>query len=198
MTNKEKYKQAFSALHTSTPIYLEEITMKNTKTRIVFRPIAAVICIMMLFGSATVAYAADIGGIRQTIQFWIQGKSVDADVVDNGDGNYEFFYEDGNKAGGGGIAIENDGSKTPLSAEEVVGVLSNEVSLLEDGTVWLYYNSYAIDITDQMTDAGCKVVLNDHGQKVYFSISAPNELGSCAFSRTLSPTDDKDDYIPIN
>lgn len=49
-------------------------------------------------------------------------------------------------------------------------------------------------------DTGCKVVLDDNGQKVYFTISPPNEGGSCPFSRTFSLDEDDtpESYIPIN
>ncbi len=198
MTNKEKYKQVFSALHPSNPICLEEMTMKKAKIRKIYKPIAAAVCAVMLFGSATAAYAADLGGIRQTIEIWMRGNPAEVEMVDNGNGNYEFSFADGSKRGAGGLEIGADGSSTPLSAEEVAETFSNEVSVEEDGRVWLYYKSYAVDITDQMTDTGCKVVLDDEGEKVYFTISAPNGLGSCSFPRTFSPEDDRKAYIPVN
>ncbi len=191
MTNKEKYKQAFSALHSSEPIYLEEKPMKSYKIRILFRPVAAVIaCAVLLFGCATVAYAADIGGIRTTIQTWVHGKSTPVDVTEV-KGGYQFSYSENGETktfSGGGIAIDDQGNEIPLSPEEVAEVSFEEIGRQADGRIWLYYKSYAIDITEYMTDAGCKVVLDNEGTKVYFDIDAPNDIGCCSYRRAFGST----------
>lgn len=203
MTNKEKYKRAFSALHPSKPIDLEEYTMKNTKLHVIFRPVAAVIaCAILLFGCATVAYAADVGGIRTTVHVWIHGNARDIDVVDNGDGSYQFSYTEGAESAtvfAGGVAFDENGNEIPLSPEEVAQATFDEIGRQADGKIWLYYKSYAFDITQQMTKDGCKLVLDDQGTKVYFDIDAPNELGSCAYRRSIGSTGgDPQDYTPIN
>ncbi len=201
MTNKEKYKRAFSALHPSYPIDLEESTMKNTKTHVLFRPVAAVVCILLLLGCATVAYAADIGGIRTTIQTWVHGKSTPVDVTQV-KGGYQFSYSEDGKTksfSGGGIAVDQAGNEIPLTPEEVAEAVFDEIGRQEDGKIWLYYKSYAIDITEHMTGSGCKLVLTDEGTKVYFDIDAPNEIGSCSYRRAMgSPEGDPQDYTPIN
>lgn len=179
MTNKEKYKQAFSALQPSHPICLEETTMKNTKTRIVLRPVAAVICVILLFGCARVAYAADVGGIRRTIQIWIHGDQTNA-VMDIQNGHYTVSYEDagGNthEFGGGGVAFNPDGSERSLTEEEIMEHLSQpEVEYRDDGTVWIYYMEQAMEITDQFNeDSVCFLQLKDGDKTLYVTVKYGN------------------------
>lgn len=180
MTNKEKYKQAFSALHPSNPIDLEGTTMKNTgKTHILFRPVAAIICIVLLLGCATVAYAADVGGIRRTIQLWIHGDQTSA-VLDIQDGQYTVSYEDaeGNahQFGGGGVAFNPDGSERSLTEEEIMEHLNQpEVEYRDDGTVWLYYMKQAMEITDQFDeDNVCFIQLKNGAERLYVTVKYDN------------------------
>lgn len=50
----------------------------------------------VVFGSMTVAYASDLGGIRQKITAWFHGEQAQMDVTDNGDGSYSYKYVDDN------------------------------------------------------------------------------------------------------
>lgn len=203
MTNKDRYKQACSALHPSKTIKLEEIPMKHT-THKVMRPIAAVVAtVVLLCGCVTMAYAADVGGIRTTIQSWFRGEAADMDVVEKAPGEYEFqIHQNGqtHTMGGGGVAIDMFGNEQPLSPEDVAQTLSEEISQKEDGSIWLYYKNYAIDITEYMTPNGCKLLLNDNGEKLYYNVTAV-ENRSCGYSRCPNKPDwgeDPADYIPIN
>lgn len=203
MTNKDRYKQAFSALHPSRTIELEEIPMKHTTHRIL-RPLAAVAAtVVLLCGCVTVAYAANIGGIRTTIQSWFQGGTADMDVVEKAPGEYEFqIHQNGqtHTMGGGGVEYDMFGNEKPLSAEDVAQTLSEMICQKDDGSIWLYYKNYAIDITEYMTEDGCKLLLDDNGEKQYYDISAV-ENGGCGYSRSPNKPDwgeDPDDYIPIN
>lgn len=203
MTNKDRYKQACSALHPSKTIALEEIPMKHT-THKVMRPIAAVVAtVVLLCGCVTVAYAADVGGIRTTIQSWFRGEAADMDVVEKAPGEYEFqIHQNGqtHTVGGGGVEYDMFGNEKPLSPEDAAQSLSEMIYQKDDGTIWLYYKSYAIDITQYMAENGCKLLLNDNGQKQYFDIS-PVENGGCGYSRSPNEPnwgEDPADYIPIN
>lgn len=203
MTNKDRYKQVCSALHPSKTITLEEIPMKHT-THKVMRPIAAVVAtVVLLCGCVTMAYAADVGGIRTTIQSWFRGEAADMDVVEKAPGEYEFqIHQNGqtHTMGGGGVAIDMFGNEQPLSPEDVAQTLSEEISQKEDGSIWLYYKNYAIDITEYMTPNGCKLLLNDNGEKLYYNVTAV-ENRSCGYSRCPNKPDwgeDPADYIPIN
>ena len=87
MTNKEKYKQAFSVLQPSGKISLEEERMIIMKKKAKFQAAvaAAAICLAFVSGSGIV-YAADLGGVQRKIQLWVQGDQTDADIVYNANG----------------------------------------------------------------------------------------------------------------
>lgn len=58
MNNKEKYKQAFSVLHASEHISLEDIMSEKRSYRQRSKVVAAVVCTVILLGSGSV-YAAN-------------------------------------------------------------------------------------------------------------------------------------------
>lgn len=176
MTNKEKYKQAFSVLHPSGIISLEEerIMIMKKKARIQTAIAAAVICLAFASGSS-IAYAADLGGIQRKIQLWVHGDQTDVDFIYNAGGSYDLSYQ--NKDGsqeelhGGGVAIEDDGSERPLTEEELIEHLEQPmVEYLDDGTVWVYYYDQAIDITDQFEDGVCYVKVSNGKKTLYMTI----------------------------
>jgi len=89
MSNKEKYKQAFSALHVSDELYLEVSKMADKKRKHKFTQIAASIAACaLLAGGSTTAYAANMGGIQRTIQLWIQGDQTEVTINYKDDGSY--------------------------------------------------------------------------------------------------------------
>ena len=74
MTNREKYKQAFSVLQTSGKISLEVEKMAVINKKAKLKAAAAVITTcLILAGGSGIVYATDIGGIQRTIQLWIEG-----------------------------------------------------------------------------------------------------------------------------
>ncbi|MEI3190773.1 MAG: hypothetical protein V8S36_00520 [Lachnospiraceae bacterium] len=79
------------------------------------------------------AYAMNVGGIQRTIQIWIHGDQTDAQFVVE-DGSYTLDYEDENgeavHRGGGGVAIEDDGTERSLTEEELMEEINSpEVSM---------------------------------------------------------------------
>lgn len=64
--------------------------------------------------SGSVAYASDLGGIQRTVQLWLNGEMTDATLTVN-EGSYTLRYPDKDgtehEMGGGGIAIEDDGTE---------------------------------------------------------------------------------------
>lgn len=181
MTNKEKYKQAFSVLHTSDD-FLQEVEnmalLKRKHKRNIAVAVAA-ICFFFVGGTST-AYAANIGGIQRTVQLWIHGDQTDAVMEINTDGSYEMLYqdEDGNtvEIGGGGIAIEADGTQRPLTEEEIMEQINTPiVEYEEDGTVWVYYYNQKIDITDKFDEEGiCYVKVSNGEETIYMTIKYQN------------------------
>lgn len=176
MTNKEKYKKAFSAVCPSNEFSLEVEKMKKINKQNIFKTMAASIAVCMIFmASATVAYAMDVGGIQRTIQLWIHGDCTNATIQFDGDGTYSMEYTDadGNEQfmGGGGVAIADDGSETPLSEEELMEeLMAPDVEYKEDGSVWVYWMDQKIDITDKFEDGFCYVKLVKGKETLYMTV----------------------------
>lgn len=180
MTNKEKYKQAFSVLRASDDFYLEVNKMKHKTRHFRFTRAAAIVaaCVMVM-GSATIAYAADVGGIQRIIQLWIRGEQTMVSFEVTGDGTYSMEYTDeaGNvkHQGGGGVAIADDGTEIPLSEEELLAeLMSPEVVYEDDGSVLIYWFDQTIDITDEFEDGICYVKLVNGEETLYMTVKYEN------------------------
>lgn len=184
MTNEEKYRQAFSAIHAPANFSLEENKMYKTsrpnKVRVMVAVAAA--CIMIV-GSATAAYAADLGGIQRTLQLWMYGDQTEVTIQFDGNGSYTMDYVDseGNAAhqGGGGVSIEDDGTETPLSEAELMELLSDpDVRYEEDGSVFVYWFDQKVDITDKFENGVCYVKLENGGEALYMTVKYQNGLAT--------------------
>lgn len=193
MTNKEKYKQAFSALHTSDDFSLEVEKMERTNKQHKLKTmIAAVAACVMLVGSATAAYAADLGGIQRTIQLWIHGDQTAATIQFDGDGNYSLDYVDGEGTmqhqGGGGVAIAPDGTETPASEEDLMEQLTApDVEYEDDGSVWVYWLDQKVDITDKFENDICYVKLENEEETLYMTVKYQNGYATSP-NKYLSPS----------
>lgn len=176
MTNKEKYKQAFSVLRPSGKLSLEvEDMMLNNKKAKLRTAIAAAAACLLLAGGSGAAYAANVGGIQRTIQLWIHGDQTNADFQYNGDGTYDMSYQNGDgtleEHSGGGIAVDQDGKERPLTEEELLEELNSpEVEYKEDGTVWVYYGSQKMEITDRFQDDVCYVKVSNGEKTLYMTV----------------------------
>lgn len=176
MTNKEKYKQAFSVLQSSGEISLEveRMAIMNKRARMRTAAAAVAACVA-LAGGGGIVYAADIGGIQRTVQLWIDGDQTTVTFEYDGDGSFIMSYptEDGEveEIGGGGVALEADGTERPLTEEELLDSLNDpEVEYKDDGTVWVYYYDQKIEITDQFQDGVCYVKLSHGDETLYMTI----------------------------
>ena len=177
MSNREQYKKAFSVLQTSVDFALEDEKMAVLKKKAMLRSFAAAAaaCLLVLGGSGT-AYAANVGGIQRIIQLWVHGDQTDVTIDFDGLGNYAMEYtdEDGNtrEAGGGGVAIEADGTERALTEEELISHLSwaVEVSYTDDGKIMLYFQEQAVDITDKFENDICYVFLNGTDVSLYVTV----------------------------
>ena len=180
MTNKEKYKKAFSAVYPSDEITLEVEKMKKIKQRHIFKTMAASIAVCIIFmASATAAYAMDVGGIQRTIQLWIHGDATDATIQFGNDGTYSMEYTDvdGNEnfRAGGGVTVSPDGSTTPVTEEELMEqLMMPEVEYEDDGSVWVYWLDQKIDITDKFEDGVCYVKLVSGEETKYVTVQYQN------------------------
>lgn len=160
MTNKEKYKKSFAALHTSAELLLEVKSMENKKKMIPRWAVACAAVVMTLSLSLGV-YAADIGGIQKIIQVWLCGEQTDLvlEWTKNGyivtrEGEDEPYMSDF-------ITKDNNGDPRLMTEEEVIEYLKKpNVEYYDDGSAWLYYEDQRIEITDQFDANGvCRITV---------------------------------------
>ncbi|MDO5156259.1 MAG: hypothetical protein Q4D51_09870 [Eubacteriales bacterium] len=85
MTNKEKYKQAFSTLHSSQTIILEDRLMKKNRMKTTAVKVAvAALAFGALFGTGNiVSYAMEGTSLVKTISVWINGEEKEMDIQFN-------------------------------------------------------------------------------------------------------------------
>ncbi len=191
MTNKEKYKQAFSAVHISDDFSLEVNKMTPTSKKMKLNKLAACIaaCVLII-GSATAIYAADIGGIQRSLQIWLQGEQTDVTFEFDGNGNYDMTYidDEGNERqqGGGGVAFDAYGNERPLTEEELIEEMNSpNVEYKDDGTIWVYWYNHKIDITDKFEDGVCYVELVNDDEILYMTVTEDGY--SASYDRFLAP-----------
>lgn len=199
MTNKERYKQAFSALHSSGQFSLEveEMEMIRKKHRKNMAAAAAIACAVVI-GTGGTAYAADIGGIQQKLSMWLHGEQREVNVTPNSQdsGGYTFTYEQDGETksfGGGGVSIDDSGNETWLSADEVAEGLnrSADIDVDDDGRVWICYYDQKIEITDSFDENGlCTLTLTHEDETVCLEITA-DEDGGYSFTQTSIPAGNK-------
>ncbi|MBR3166069.1 MAG: hypothetical protein IKF16_07860 [Lachnospiraceae bacterium] len=154
MTNHEEYKKAFRHVRPSREITMEDLEM-NKQAYIrgkVLTIVGSVAGAVILSGG--VCYAANVGGIQETVQLWLHGNQVEATVESSEDVPFTVTYEDEegiHEFGGGGMSEDENGEMRPISMEEYIEYLQNEsidVEMKEDGSCWLYGGETAMDITD--------------------------------------------------
>lgn len=203
MTNKEKYKEAFSVLQASDSKSLEVEKMIKLKRKHKMNIAAAVAVGCIVLGGSVSAYAADVGGIKTKLSAWIHGSEVAVDVTDNGDGSYYYTYNENGKeieGGGGGVCMDGDGTERPLSAQEIFETMSEapNVDTDEDGNVWVYYYDQKFDITNLFNeDNVCRIVLTHEDKKVYVKVTADQD-GSYPYEYTNDLEDEEEAlYTPV-
>lgn len=203
MSNRERYKRAFQALHADNKNWLEAVNMNMERqhTRYSFsrRAAVAVMIAVLLVGSLTAAYAADLGGFRRMITLWVRGQATDAQVefYTGEDGGADVNYTvDGDEEGtpapasyvvtwkdengeahemaGGGVALERDGTERPLTMDEYLesldGTEAEPIGVDDEGRVTLYWYDQAVDITDRFEDGVCRLTLTHGDETMYFTV----------------------------
>lgn len=164
----ERYLDMVDAPETENNTIME----KQTKP-IHFRKITSfILAACLIFTLAVTVYASDIGGIRRMIQIWLFGDRTTA-VLDMQDGQYTLTDDEGSFIrGGGGVAIEPDGSERPLTEAEILEHLDHpEVAYLDDGSIWVFYRGQKIEITDRFDKDGfCYLTLQDGEDVLYATI----------------------------
>ena len=207
MTNKEKFKEAFGVLQPNETQWEVQPMKHNIRTFKSKRVLALVAVIAVLLVASVGAYAADVGGIQETVRGWLHGEQRDVAVTERDDGGYDFEYidENGNKQSfsGGGIAMGRDGKERPLTAEEALEGSGFEVVKDDDGRLRLYYYDKTFDITDLMGEDGVgKFRFKDSdklfAKTVYVKVEQDviyGELTSCSMSMGSTPDGSRASYI---
>ena len=181
MTEKERFRRAFMPLHASPDTMTEVMKMTERKTkRPALRRAATIgLAAALVLALGSVAYASDLGGIQRTVQLWIKGDQTDAVMtIDQGHYTIDYTDKDGteHEMGGGGVAIEDDGTERALTEEELFEHLNEpEVEEREDGTVTVYYLDQKLDVTDKFDEDGvCYVQLEGGEKTIYMTIKRGN------------------------
>lgn len=181
MTNKEKYKQAFSVLHASDISEGEVKYMAKLRKQQKMKLAAAAIAACVIVGGTGTAYAANVGGIQRTIQLWMHGDQTSATLdLNTVDGSYSLEYKDTDgktvTQGGGGVALDADGSERPLTEDEIMEELNApDVEYLDDGSVWVYYKNQQTEITDKFDkDNVCYVKIENGDETIYMTVKYQN------------------------
>lgn len=203
MTNKEKYKQAFSVLHASGQMILEGKEMEKRKRAYTKKVLAAGAAAAVLFGSMTAVYAADIGGIQEKLTMWFHGEEVEVTGSSCGENSYKFSFTDAQGTPeefvAGGVTIDDFGKEHAVSAQEVLEELSDQVIYTDTGRVKLFYydKQQEIDITDLFDEDGvCRVAVEDGRQLVYFTVR-DNGSGDFDFEKTADAPEDAKMYTVV-
>lgn len=204
MNNKERYKQAFSALHPSAPLSLEvEEMAKMKKKHKTHMAVAAAVAAAVIIGGSGTVYAADIGGIQEKLSMWFHGSKTEVNVTGNGDGGYTFSWQQAGEEhimGSGGVSIDESGNETWLTAQELVEDMNQYAEVWADpeGKVHVYYYDQEIDVTDLFDqDNICRLLLTHEGKPSYLKITRETD-GSYPFSQSATPEDDAALYLPVS
>lgn len=181
MTDRERYKRTFSQLHASEEILLEVKTMKNIKIMPVRRLVAVAAAALLIAAMATVAYAADVGGIQTTIQILLKDGTLlnvtdireivledgtvvksaffeTADMEPKDDVEIEVNYNGERQVVHGTVVSMEPGE---VDAESMESLEVFPVEYRDDGTVWVHYNNRDIEITDLFEGGVCSLELEN-------------------------------------
>ena len=178
--NRENYQRSFNRLHLSEDFRgrLDErlekerkgkIKMFNTSVHGISKIAAAIAISFIAIGSAGVCYANDLGGVRTNFELWLNGSKQAVEIEDDGTGSYKLIAEDGSERGFGGVALNDDGTETPMSAEELLEQMNNEcfLDIADDGTVTFIYKNIKADVTDKIDKKGNLYVHVDDPDNAY-------------------------------
>lgn len=199
MTEQERYKRAVSALHPDPAFRV--VLQKQGKTPARVRAslrfhagLAAILWILALSLAGAGVYAADIGGIQRKIQILQHGELTDAVLsVSDTDGTYQVTDPSGKVLESGGVSIGADGTERPLTREELLSDLSNQVyTEVEDGHYYLCWRAHLFDLSGAF-DKGtvCYVTLTDGSDTLYVTALSTGAVASSP-SRYLIPGVDFD------
>ena len=158
MTNHERYRRAAELVQPvperSIIDYVEAKTMKKRKPLKVFATVCAAVALVLALTAGV--YAADVGGIRHTMNIWLHGDAVEVTIKQVGEGQFEITYPYGSVRAAGGLAEDGRGGMRGVTEEEIREeiISSPDAEQDEDGRIWLYLRDHKIDVTDQIAQNG--------------------------------------------
>ena len=200
VTDKERYQRAFKTLHASDKIYWEADKMVVRKNKIMKKVVAAGAAIVLVCGSMTAAYAADIGGIQQKLTMWFHGEQTEVTAREHGENSYKYTFtdEEGKKQEfvAGGVTIDDAGNEHSISAQEILDEFTDNISVGDNGKIYLFYfdKQQKIDITDLFDDKGiCRVAVKDGKKTAYFKIFGVED----GYEKTFEKPEDVQEYTLI-
>ena len=93
--------------------------------------------VVLIIGVTGGAYAADLGGFRNTVDTWLYGEPVQAEIEEVSEGNFVIHYPDGRTRETGGVYYDSEGNAHGVTEEDIIAELDYpEVVKNEDGTVF--------------------------------------------------------------
>ena len=195
MTEQERYKRAVSALHPDPAfrVVLQKQGRTPARVRASLRfhaGLAAILWILALSLAGAGVYAADIGGIQRKIQILQHGELTNAVLtVSETDGTYQVTDPSGKVLqSGGGVSIGADGTERPLSREELLSDLADQVTNeVENGHYYLCWRSQLLDLTGAFDESGvCYVTVTDGTDTLYVTALISGALATSPY-RYLIP-----------
>ena len=178
--NKENYKRAFPHVQPSRVITMEDLEM-NRKSYVrgrILTVIGSIAGTVILTGG--VCYAANVGGIQDTVKLWLYGNQVEAIVDKDEDGMYLVTYEDDNgqhQFHGGGAVLDEDGTWRPYTEEEYAELISTQIDVRphidSDGRIMLYAKDVELDITDMFNV--CETSMEVDGKTIWVRVEMDAE-----------------------
>lgn len=185
MTEKERYKRAFSSIHLPDD-FAVDLQRKHREKRIRLKSAITAACLTAaLFGGTTAAYASNLNGIQRTIQIWLHGDQTSAVITFNeeeGITRYTVTDENSTEIHGGGVEMENDGSEKAVSEAQMQEYLNEPDMETLNGRTCLFYKDQVIDITDLFDEDGlCYVVLKEDNKELY--VTAVKDKGLSAYTK---------------
>ncbi|MCD8342049.1 MAG: hypothetical protein LUC87_07875 [Clostridiales bacterium] len=142
MTNKERYRSTFGALHASPDTVLEVTNMKQSKRK-ALRPLtglaAAGAAAALLVGSAFAVNEATDGALAQRISIWLNGKEAETTLVSTGEGAYD---------------VVADGETIGTVTEDEDSVAFNYDSDAEEGHIVMEWDDGSIEMEWSGTGGG--------------------------------------------
>ena len=183
MNNSEKYKHAFDTINPSKEITADDILRMKEEKKMrkgnfgIRRSLGSIAAaVVLIIGVTGGAYAADLGGFRNTVDTWLYGEPVQAEIEEVSEGNFVIHYPDGRTRETGGVYYDSEGNAHGVTEEDIIAELDYpEVVKNEDGTVKVYYRDQVIDITEDAADGHAELKIKRGLIPLYVTIDFNGE-----------------------